>query len=148
MYDIPQDRQKEYREAFDMFDKNKDGVIEVTELRNVMRSLNHDPTKEELEEMINEVDLDHNGYIDFDEFVILMNRRNKEADIEEDVINAFQVFESDKKGFISITDLRHIMATLGSKEENDQINEFLLEEDEDGDGYIDYEDFIRKMMST
>lgn len=113
-----------------------------------MRSLNHDPTKEELEEMINEVDLDHNGYIDFDEFVILMNRRNKEADIEEDVINAFQVFESDKKGFISITDLRHIMATLGSKEENDRINEFLLEEDEDGDGYIDYEDFIRKMMST
>ena len=74
--DIPEERKLEYKEAFDMLDKGKDGKITLLELANVMRSLNMDPTEEELKEMIDEVDLDGNGEIDFEEFVTLMNRRS------------------------------------------------------------------------
>ena len=36
--EVPQDRRKEYKDAFEMFDKNKDGVITTKELANIMRS--------------------------------------------------------------------------------------------------------------
>ena len=49
--DIPEDRRKEYKDAFEMFDKDKDGTITTKEFANVMRSLNQDPTEEELNEI-------------------------------------------------------------------------------------------------
>lgn len=145
--DIPEDRRKEYKDAFEMFDRDKDGTITAKELANVMCSLNQDPTEEELNEMIAEVDLDGNGEIDFEEFVTLMNRRSKETDTEEEVLNAFKVFDKEGNGLISITDLRHIMMTLGDQLNEEEVDDMLREADTDGDGFINYEDFIRRMMA-
>ena len=130
-----------------MFDKDKDGTITTKELANVMRSLNQDPTEEELNEMIAEVDLDGNGEIDFEEFVTLMNRRSKETDTEEEVLNAFKVFDKEGNGLISVTELRHIMVTLGDQLNEDEVDELLREADSDGDGFINYEEFIRTLMA-
>jgi len=145
--EVPQDRRKEYKDAFEMFDKNKDGIITTKQLANVMRSLNQDPTEEELNEMIEEVDLDKNGEVDFEEFVTLMNRRSKETDIEEEVLNAFKVFDKDGNGLISNTELRHIMMTLGDQLTEEEIDDMIREADSDGDGYINYEDFIKNMLT-
>jgi len=144
--EVPQDRRKEYKDAFEMFDKNKDGVITTKELANIMRSLNQDPTEEELNEMIEEVDLDKNGEVDFEEFITLMNRRSKEIDIEEEVLNAFKIFDKEGNGLISITELRHIMMTLGDQLSEEEIDDMLKEADSDGDGYINYEEFIKNML--
>jgi len=57
-----------------LFDKNGDGAIDVEELGQVMRSLNQEPTDEELKDMINDVDSDNNGRIDFNEFLTIMSR--------------------------------------------------------------------------
>ena len=65
---ITSEQQTEYREAFALFDKNGDGTITVTELGTVMRSLGNNPTETELQDMINEVDSDGNGTLEFDEF--------------------------------------------------------------------------------
>ena len=145
--DISQERRKEYKDAFEMFDKNKDGVITTKELANIMRSLNQDPTEEELNEMIEEVDLDKNGEVDFEEFITLMNRRSKEIDIEEEVLNAFKIFDKEGNGLISITELRHIMMTLGDQLSEEEIDDMLKEADSDGDGYINYEEFIKNMLT-
>ena len=48
----------EFKEAFSLFDKDSDGTITSEELGTVMRSLGQNPTKAELEDMINEVDQD------------------------------------------------------------------------------------------
>jgi len=48
----------EFREAFSLFDKNGDGTISSTELGTVMRSLGQNPTENELQDMINEIDVD------------------------------------------------------------------------------------------
>ena len=48
----------EFREAFSLFDKDGDGTITTKELGTVMKSLGQNPTDDELEEMINEVDAD------------------------------------------------------------------------------------------
>jgi len=65
---------EETREAFMLFDKDNNGTIDVSELGAVMRSLNMSPTESELKDMINEVDGNGNGSIEFDEFVAMLSR--------------------------------------------------------------------------
>ena len=69
----------EFKEAFSLFDKDGDGTITTKELGTVMRSLGQNPTEAELQDMINEVDADGNGTIDFPEFLSLMARKMKGA---------------------------------------------------------------------
>ncbi len=148
MYDeINSARLKEYRDAFDMFDRDRDGVVTSRELASVIKSVIRDIGDVEIKQMIQEVDIDGNGVIDFEEFVVMMNRRNKETDAEDDVINAFRVFDSDADGIISSTELRHIMTTLGDKLNDAEVDEMIREADVDNNGLIYYEEFVRMMMT-
>jgi calmodulin len=91
-----------------------DGVINARELGTVMRSQGHDPTENELQEMIAEVDADGNGVIDFPEFLTVMARKFYPADVsEEEVKEAFEVFDKDGNGYISAAELKHAMSNLG-----------------------------------
>merc|ERR1719359_479380 len=83
----------EFKEAFLLFDKDGDGTITTKELGTVMRSLGQTPTEAELHDMINEVDADGNGTIDFTEFLSLMARKMKDTDTEEELREAFKVFD-------------------------------------------------------
>ena len=48
----------EYREAFNLFDRDKSGEISIRELEIAMRSLGQNPSEEELKRLIAEVDKD------------------------------------------------------------------------------------------
>ena len=137
----------EFKEAFALFDKDGDGTITTKELGTVMRSLGQNPTEAELQDMINEVDVDGNGTIDFPEFLSLMARKMKETDTEEELMEAFRVFDRDGNGFISAQELRHVMTNLGEKLTNEEVDEMIKEADLDGDGAINYEEFVRMMLS-
>merc|ERR1711865_79189 len=128
----------EFKEAFSLFDKDGDGTITTKELGTVMRSLGQNPTEAELQDMINEVDADGSGTIDFPEFLNLMARKMKEA---------FKVFDKDGNGFISAAELRHVMTNLGEKLTDEEVDEMIREADVDGDGQINYEEFVKIMMS-
>ena len=78
-----------------------------------MRSLGQNPTEAELQDMINEVDADGNGTIDFPEFLTMMARKMRDTDSEEEIREAFKVFDKDGNGFISAAELRHVMTNLG-----------------------------------
>ena len=97
----------EFKEAFSLFDKDGDGTITTKELGTVMRSLGQNPTEAELQDMINEVDADGNGTIDFPEFLTMMARKMKDTDTEEEIREAFRVFDKDGNGFISAAELRY-----------------------------------------
>merc|ERR1712208_44053 len=56
------------------------------------------PTEAELQDMINEVDADGNGTIDFPEFLTMMARKMKDTDSEEEIREAFRVFDKDGNG--------------------------------------------------
>ena len=90
-----------------------DGTITTKELGTVMRSLGQNPTEAELQDMINEVDADGNGTIDFPEFLTMMARKMRDTDSEEEIREAFKVFDKDGNGFISAAELRHVMTNLG-----------------------------------
>lgn len=110
------------------------GCITTKELGTVMRSLGQNPTEAELQDMINEVDADGNGTIDFPEFLNLMARKMKDTDSEEELKEAFRVFDKDQNGFISAAELRHVMTNLGEKLTDEEVDEMIRETDVDGDG--------------
>jgi uncharacterized protein YneF (UPF0154 family) len=77
--------------------------------------------------MINEVDSDGNGTIDFPEFLTMMARKMKTSDSEEEIREAFRVFDKDGNGFISAAELRHVMTNLGEKLTDDEVDEMIRE---------------------
>ncbi|XBI88929.1 hypothetical protein VPH35_026819 [Triticum aestivum] len=170
---LTDDQIAEFKEAFSLFDKDGDGerapppfpppvprispsrdarrrtrgCITTKELGTVMRSLGQNPTEAELQDMINEVDADGNGTIDFPEFLNLMARKMKDTDSEEELKEAFRVFDKDQNGFISAAELRHVMTNLGEKLTDEEVDEMIREADVDGDGQINYEEFVKVMMA-
>jgi len=111
----------EFKEAFALFDKDGDGTITTKELGTVMRSLGQNRTEAELQDMIHEVDADGNGTIDFPEFLSLMARKMKEQDSEEELIEAFKVFDRKGSGYISPSELRYVLSNLKEKFTEDEI---------------------------
>ncbi|KAH9249646.1 calmodulin [Batrachochytrium salamandrivorans] len=137
----------EFKEAFSLFDKDGDGTITTKELGTVMRSLGQNPTEAELQNMITEVDQNGNGQIDFPEFLHMMAKKMQENDTEEEIVEAFKVFDKDGNGYISAAELRHVMCNLGEKLTDDECDEMIREADIDGDGQINYNEFVKLMMT-
>ena len=93
-----------------------------------------------------QVDADGNGTIDFPEFLTMMARKMKDTDSAEEIKEAFKVFDKDGNGFISAAELRHIMTNLGEKLTDEEVDEMIREADVDGDGQINYDEFVDMMM--
>ncbi|PSR92769.1 Calmodulin-like protein [Actinidia chinensis var. chinensis] len=135
----------EFQEVFSLFDKDGDGCITVEELATVIRSLDQNPTEEELQDMINEIDADGNGTIEFTEFLNFMANRMKETDAEEELKEAFKVFDKDQNGYISATELRQVMINLGEKLSDEEVDQMIKEADLDGDGQVNFDEFVKMM---
>ena len=147
MDNLTEEQIAEIKEAFSLFDKDGDNTITTKELGTVMRSLGQEPTEGELNDMINEVDANGNGTIDFEEFLEMMARKMKETDTAEEIRQAFRVFDKDGNGFISSAELRHVMTNLGERLTDEEVEEMIREADCDGDGQINYEEFVYMMCS-
>lgn len=65
----------EFKEAFSLFDKDGDGIIDIKHLGLLVRSLNRNPTEQELEEMASEVDPLGKGRVEFPDFLSIMASR-------------------------------------------------------------------------
>lgn len=144
---LQEEKVNECREVFDLFDNDKDGAITVKELGDVMRALGANPTQAELDEMISEVVHDPSQRIEFKAFLELFAKKMKDPDTEEDLVEAFRVFDHDNDGIISNEELKHVMVTLGEFMSEEEADEMIREADIDGDGLINYHKFVKIMMS-
>ena len=73
--------------------------------------------------------------------------RRPDGDQKEELLEAFKVFDTNNDGFISPEELRHVMANLGENLKDDEIDEMIKEADKNGDGKVDYDEFVTMMNS-
>merc|ERR1712045_173530 len=107
--------------------------------------MGQNPTEQELIEMISEMDEDDSGTVDFEEFVILMKKKSADDEFDDDIEQAFKVFDTKNDGVICAEELMSVMVSLGNPRTMDEIKEMIAEEDPDGDGVITKDEFTKML---
>lgn len=146
---LPDTQVIELTEAFKMFDLNGDGKISRHELGTVLRSLGESLTDRDLEQMIRDVDADGDGEIDLQEFINLNATESTRAAPSSDsagdgeaLQSAFNVFDSDKDGYISAWELHKVLSSLGDNHVSlDECRYMISCVDKDGDQLVDFHEF-------
>jgi len=144
---LSEEQISDFKNAFSSFDPSGNGTITTKELGSVLRALSQNPTDAELQDMINDVDADGSGTIEFPEFLQMMSRKIRDTESEEEIRESFRVFDKDGNGFISSTELRHVMNNLGEALTDEEVEEMIRAADIDGDGQVNYEEFVAMMTS-
>jgi calmodulin len=116
---------EELRVTFDLFDTNKDGKISKDELSQVLQNLGSQASEEELENMINNADLNQNGFVEFEEFVKLMKNHCPAMSTSQSIVEAFDVFDIDGDKFISREEIRVTMSRLGQNLTSRELDEMV-----------------------
>jgi len=140
---LPEEQIGILKEKFD--EQAEDGSINTIQLGHVLRALGYNPTAGEVVDMAETVDKDGTGMLDFPEFLLMMAAKNRASEAEEDIREAFKVFDKDGNGYITAMELRFVMNNLGEKLTEEEIEEMIVEADIDGDGQINYEEFVKLM---
>jgi myosin light chain 6 len=137
---------REFQEAFQLFDNRGDGKISVSQLGDVLRALGQNPTEAEVKKCCNQLKPDDR--IGFDVFLPILQTvcKSRCTDTAEDFIEGLRHFDKDGSGYISSAELRHLLTTLGEKLNDDEVEQ-LLAGQEDTQGNVHYEEFVRMVMS-
>ncbi|KAJ3220856.1 hypothetical protein HK099_003947 [Clydaea vesicula] len=145
--ELTPEQKQEIREAFDLFDTDGSGTIDIKELKVAMRALGFEPKKEEIKKMISDIDKG-TGTMDFNEFLELMSLKMSERDSKEEIFKAFKLFDDDETGKISFKNLKRVAKELGENLTDEELQEMIDEADRDGDGEINPDEFLRIMKKT
>ena len=142
---IPKEVLSEYKEIFDSYDINKNGKIERKEMKIILKKLGKNGIQEEIDEIwraMNKIESD--STISFDDFKEFINRFNltKNSMSTDDIINAFQIFDRNHDGTISINEFKHILMDLGQKLSEEEVEEIFQDIDFNEDGKINYREFV------
>mmetsp|Transcript_33066 Transcript_33066/g.60216 ORF Transcript_33066/g.60216 Transcript_33066/m.60216 type:complete len:164 (-) Transcript_33066:121-612(-) len=143
--DLTEDQKQEIKEAFDLFDTDGSGEIDSKELKVAMRSLGFEPTNEEIIRMIEEVDDDGSGSMQYDEFLILMTDKMLNRDPKDDMLKAFRLLDEHESGKITFQSLRRTAKELGMDWSDKDIQAMFDVADKDNDGEVNEKDFLRVM---
>lgn len=137
-----------FYEAFKLFDRDNDYIITRNEITDVFTSLGQKVSKEQLDDLLAQFDADGDGQIDFNEFLKMMIIKSSAQlatlgqELNHDEFKAaFELFDKDKNGKISVEELRTGMHTLGEDITQEEAQSMLKEADINQDGELDFEEF-------
>ena len=149
------DKSAEFKEAvekFKLFDQNGNGTIDATELSSVLQSMGKEVTSTQIKYLMNLADVDENGAIRFSEFFKALKKLRRDqaqqdyGHLDDKEIRAlFRTFDVDGTGFISSCELRKMAVAFDMKPSDQEVRVALNQLDVNGNGQIDYEEFITLM---
>ena len=134
---------KEIRDLFKLYDKDGNGQISISELGSLLFSMGRQATQADLAKMIEEMDKDHSGFVDIDEFINYMEPMYKlPIDKMDDIVAAFKFFDLDENGYITWDEFRNILTKFGGDFSIDEFEVIFKQMDQNKDGKLDYAEFI------
>lgn len=137
---------EEFKNTFTFYDNDGDGCVGIKELPKIMGSLSMFVNEDELRDLINEVAPECNEEIGYVEFLELMAKKLEKQDESENLAEALSQYDVDKTGLISREDLMHVLMMRGGFT-NEKAEEFVIENDLDGDGMITIESAVQSIIN-
>eukprot|EP00322_Chrysochromulina_rotalis_P015410 CAMPEP_0115844460 /NCGR_PEP_ID=MMETSP0287-20121206/8839_1 /TAXON_ID=412157 /ORGANISM="Chrysochromulina rotalis, Strain UIO044" /LENGTH=225 /DNA_ID=CAMNT_0003298185 /DNA_START=48 /DNA_END=725 /DNA_ORIENTATION=+ len=151
---LTEDQLDEFREAFNTFDEDGGGTIDKDELRKLLTFAGQTPSDDELRDMIQIIDADGTGDINFPEFVTLMAHKMANEASEETIEHAFNVFDTDGSGAIAAAEFMRVLRNLGEMDISvEDIQDVFASKygrtlgDTNGDGVISYQEFRKVILA-
>ncbi|KAJ8955278.1 hypothetical protein NQ318_000306 [Aromia moschata] len=141
-------RIKILKHAFDTFDVEKKGSIGTVMIGTILGMLGIHTTDEMLRDIINEVDEDGSGELEFEEFITLASRFMVEEDAEamqQELKEAFRLYDKEGNGYITTKTLKEILKELDDKLTSEELDMMIAEIDSDGSGTVDFDEFMEVM---
>ncbi|CAD8141190.1 unnamed protein product [Paramecium octaurelia] len=135
---------QDLQEEFQRLDENNDGFLSKDELLKGYIQIQTDSklAEDEVERILQMIDINRSGQIDFSEFCMAAMNQEKLLSVQR-VEQAFKIFDQNGDGFISKKELEAIMGDLG----DDVWNQILTDCDNNGDGQISYEEFVKMLKN-
>ncbi|KAJ6562985.1 Ca2+-binding EF-hand protein [Mycena sp. CBHHK59/15] len=144
--ELTDEHKQEIKEAFELFDTDKDGAVDYHELKVAMRALGFDVKKAEVLKILRDHDKSGNNLMDFEDFAKIMSERILARDPMDEIRQAFQAFDDDSTGKISLRNLRRVAKEIGDRVDDAELQQMIEEFDLDQDGEINEAEFLAIMM--
>ncbi|KAJ3380852.1 calmodulin-like 3 [Entophlyctis sp. JEL0112] len=141
---LTEEQTAEFKAAFALFDRDHDNVINAADLAASLKSLGYSSSESEVSALIAEA-ADQKGSVSFAAFMALAARSFRDIQAEEEMKEAFRIFDKNHDGFITHDELKVTMAAQGDVLSDEDIDELIKECDVDGDGKLNYEEFAKMM---
>ena len=135
---------KNFRETFIKLDTNGDGTLSLSELQQGISSI--PGVNLQIENIMEEIDVDKSGRIDYTEFLASTLDKNIYLQ-EERLYAAFKIFDRDGSGKISASELSEILGKEGFSQRLEFWTELIKESDTNNDGEIDFHEFLALMTN-
>jgi len=150
-FQLDESQIKNLRDVFLQLDDNGDGLLSVKEMRDGLQKAGLKDIPPDLQEIMEQVDSDGSGVIDYTEF--LAATLDKKSYIQEDVCwSAFRVFDRNGDGKISMQELEQVLSSGDASVEQamgaNAVKELMKEVDVNGDGEIDFNEFMTMMRGN
>ena len=131
---------------FDLFDSDHNDTIDTEELKQALSNLGIDAKNQTLQNMMNDIDKNQSGTIDFDEFIEMMTAKMSDKDTPEDLRKVFDLFIGDDTADkIELRHLKRVAKELGENMTDDELNEMIVRADTDKEGKVSFEEFYAIM---
>merc|ERR1712106_833981 len=135
------------KRCFDGF-ADEEGAIPAENVGNILSMMGMKFKPSALREIIEEIDIDGSGLLEFGEFCQLAARFLVEEDeeaLKKELKEAFRIYDKEGNGYISTDTLKEILKELDSKLTNEDLDNIIEEVDEDGSGTLDFDEFMEMM---
>lgn len=141
-YSVPESTIQDIKKAFDIIDINQNGSIQPYEFQAILDELGLvDEDGISTKMLVNELDLNKNGYVDFDEFLEFSLKKIDEKSEKEEIEKVFSYYDEENKGKIQVKDLEKVAGFLGQKMQSSEIKKMFAALDFNGDGFVEKQDF-------
>lgn len=163
--ELGEERIKEIKEAYDLYDPLNKGVG-LTQIYNILQCLGIDININELNELVlefgevsskednnpkvkafdNKIPEVNLRKVSYNNLLLLLSKKLKESDLEEDIIDCFKMIDVNGNGCIGYEEIKYLMLLLGENFCDEEIYEIINQVDTNGKGHITYEDFVKMTL--
>lgn len=137
---------QELKETFDLFDKDKDGYLQLAEFRKVMRCTGINPSEADFKKMIELAKIE--SKISFKQFLEVVKEDTVKKDTEEQLVGYFQVFDANNSGTVPLTVLKDCLKAMGEPLNDREFVEFTKLLKPNTQGEVDYRTYVSMLFRS